>query len=136
MQAQYQYHLDHFDCESKWFEYQERNDTSKENTEHYFRISRGCFNGKIGSMRKIHGANEVDEGIVICGLRYETCLCNYKHPLFDFIITSFNHYNQHGEYPFEGSVADQPAHIVEIFAILNMVKGEHQYKLQQQHKTQ
>lgn len=134
LQAQYKYYLDNYDCESKWFDYQERNNTSRENTEHYFKMSRGCFGGKIGSVRKMHGDNKnVDQGTIVGSLKYESCLCNYKHPLFDFIFTLFNQYDKFGTLPFEGSTAEQPAYIMECFSILSMVKSEHEYE---QHKKQ
>ena len=67
-------------------------------------------------------------GIESCGLRIKAELKDFEYPYFDFIVTIFNRYDTNGTLPYPGALVDQPAKIIEIFNILEVLKAEQEEK--------
>lgn len=62
------------------------------------------------------------------GLRFTESLKKFPCYYFDFYMTLFNQFEQHGTLPFPGSLADQPNLILEIFNVLRRLNNEEQAK--------
>jgi hypothetical protein len=63
-------------------------------------------------------------------LRFKRHLSNFKYPLFGYVITLFQNYER-GVMPFEGSVSEQPAQLMDIFSLLEALKAEQETKLKE-----
>jgi hypothetical protein len=73
----------------------------------------------------------------IDGLGYNKCLCAYRHPQMNTFLLLHQKYEQ-GILPFQGSLLDQPAQIIEIFSVIDRLKAElkeEQNANQQKNKT-
>jgi hypothetical protein len=68
--------------------------------------------------------------ITSCGIKFKKHLSCFKYPLFGYVLTLFQNYER-GQLPFEGSVSDQPAQIMDIFSLLESLKAEQETKLKE-----
>jgi hypothetical protein len=115
-----------FQCEKEWSDYADRTSSSNDEVKKFFKQSKGCFGGVLGTLRKTHGAKKVDTGLEIGGLKFNTCLCNFKHPNINYFATIFFQFNKHGTLPFEGPITNQPNKIMEIFDVMSLVMSEYE----------
>ncbi len=59
-----------------------------------------------------------------CGVRIKGDTSKLSYESFDYVMHLFDGYEK-GVLPFEGSLADQPAQIMQIFVLINLLKLEH-----------
>ncbi len=71
-----------------------------------------------------NSCNTVKDSLMfsIDGYDYNTCVCNFIHPEFNFFIALFGEYDKHGTLPFSGALGDQPAYIMDTLALLRSLK--------------
>ena len=81
-----------------------------------YKSSRGC--GRVVN----HTVDRIDN------VRFTTCLCGLKHPLTDSLL-KLSEYMDKGLLPYEGSVMDQPAQIMELIDIVSRAKINEQAEL-------
>lgn len=96
-------------------------------------LSRGYTAEALALTKKI--APTVFTPVTSCGLRFTKHLSKFKYPLFGYALVLFENYER-GQLPFEGSVADQPAQVMELFALLQNLRNERELSLikkQEQH---
>ncbi len=79
--------------------------------------------------RLVHTKNKcdriVDKSIYeVDGFEYNTCMCNFIHPELDLFLTYFTEYETHGNWPYKGTIADQPNYIVEVIKLLQSLKNK------------
>jgi hypothetical protein len=75
---------------------------------------------KIALRGKVKGCGYVTKHQIdqIDNIVFHTCLCKLKHPfLYDFMF--MNEQRKNGVLPFEGSLLNQPAQIIELLKITN-----------------
>lgn len=74
----------------------------------------------------------------ILNLRFSEPLKKFADQVynFDYFLTLYMSYKNHGLLPFEGSHADQPNKIIEVFNIINAVVTELQIKDQKKQEQQ
>lgn len=51
---------------------------------------------------------------------------------FGYAITLFDLYHRHGVLPYQGSLSEQPAKIIEIFQVLDQLKTEHETRVNEE----
>lgn len=56
---------------------------------------------------------------------FHKCLCNFRNDSFSYYMQLYNSYKL-GMLPFEGSVSDQPAAIMEAFSVIDRLQNERQ----------
>jgi len=78
----------------------------------------------IEKYRKSRGCGRVVNRTIdrIGNIKFNTCLCRIKHPLFDQLQTITDFYDK-GGLPFDGSLMDQPAQVIELIEIMNSAKN-------------
>ena len=60
----------------------------------------------------------------------------FDFPHFLFYLEAFRAYDEHGVLPDVGSFFEQPAHIMEIFAILKAIQSEEAAQAEKEHQRQ
>lgn len=65
--------------------------------------------------------------VTSCGLKFTKHLSHFKYPLFGYALLLFENYEK-GLLPFEGSVAEQPAQVMDLFGLIQNLKAEQQTK--------
>jgi hypothetical protein len=60
---------------------------------------------------------------------------NYNYPQFGYVYTLFKKYSEQGVLPFQGSMADQPAQVIEIFNTLDGIESELKEKAHKEAQT-
>lgn len=70
--------------------------------------------------------------LISCNLHLKGNLDQWEEPYFDYLLTMYNQYNKHGHLPFEGSLTNQPAKIVEYFELFNQLDMERQDKIRKE----
>jgi hypothetical protein len=86
--------------------------------------ARGYSDAAIEAARK----SVIVSPTVSQGLRFTRHLSRYKYPLMSYVLTLLENYER-GQLPFPGSVSEQPAQIMEIFALLQSLKHERDQRL-------
>lgn len=71
------------------------------------------------------GVLNPNRAIQVGEYEFHSCLChgNFRHPSMDFILGAYNSYRV-GLLPFEGAYADQPAQIMELLQLIQMLHDE------------
>lgn len=85
---------------------------------------------QVEAMRQAERFNPVKS----LGLNFTKPFRNFPCDSFDFYTTLFSQYDKHGTLPFPGSLADQPAIIIEIFNTLKALVNEAQGKEMEKEK--
>lgn len=65
--------------------------------------------------------------ITSCGLKFTKHLSHFKYPLFGYVLSLYENYER-GQLPFDGSVSDQPAQVMDIFSVISNIRFEQQKK--------
>ena len=111
---------DRFQCEQKVDRYYKLNmdrkrmapDRAMEEAEKMVEAQNSCDSVRDTAMYEIDGYS------------FNTCVCNFIHPEFNFFIGLFGEYDKHGTLPFPGSLADQPAYIMDVLQLIRSLKLE------------
>jgi hypothetical protein len=61
-----------------------------------------------------------------CGFRFNS-LRGFECPRLNYYLTIYD-YSQNKAMPFEGGACDQPAQVMELFAVIDQLKAEHSKK--------
>lgn len=87
------------------------------------------------TINKAHHCNNttVKPFYVVDEYEYTTCPCNFKNPLFNYLLVCSDSMEK-GILPFAGSLSEQPAKVMEALTLLDNLKLE--FKLEQQAKAQ
>ncbi len=72
----------------------------------------------------------------LLNLKFKGSLKKYVYPYFDFVLSSFMAFKEHGVLPFEGAYSDQPAQIIHIFDVFQAIKNEYESRAMEQHKRE
>jgi hypothetical protein len=72
-------------------------------------------------------AVEAFQPVTSCGLKFTKHLSRFKYPLFGYALQLFENYER-GLLPFEGSVSDQPAQVMELFSVIQNLRFEQEKK--------
>lgn len=90
-------------------------------------LTRGYTEEQIKAMQN-HSRSAIHE-VISMNLHFKCNLDQFDYPLFNYVLTLWEAYDTHGVLPFEGSLVDQPAYILEVFQILTSLKIEREKKL-------
>ncbi len=71
----------------------------------------------------------------IDNINFHSCVCDHLHPDMNHLLFLHSKYEE-GVLPFEGSLSDQPNHIIEIFHILDRKKMEWKEKNRKEQEAQ
>ena len=83
---------------------------------------KGCF----GSNRPVF---QIDE------FKFHTCIGNLWSNSFDIVMDMYNLYNKRGKLPFDGTILDQPAKILDIFKIMDSLRNEYEQEQEAKEKN-
>ena len=65
-------------------------------------------------------------------LLFHTCVCNFKHPLMSWFMECEEAFSK-GILPYEGSLSEQPAKIMEVIYLLQSLKMDYNIYMQKKH---
>lgn len=82
---------------------------------------------------KVLSKNVQSLAIESCGVRIKGDVSKLSYEFFDHVMHLFDGYEK-GILPFEGSLSDQPAQIMQIFTLVNLLKLEHKKFLHEEQK--
>jgi len=68
-------------------------------------------------------------------LKFKTDLSKFKYKQFNLVLALFDKYDKHGIMPFDGSHADQPAQLMEVFSIIENLRLEDEKRVVNNVKT-
>lgn len=87
------------------------------------------------AMKAVETKVKVDTGSVVSmGIKFKRHLSQFRYPLMSYVLTLFEGYER-GVLPYQGSLADQPFKIIEIFNLLTHLKLEQEgRRLREQEK--
>jgi hypothetical protein len=89
-----------------------------------YRKAMGCYAFK----RKVYAEDSNDNWGI--NVRYYTCPGNLYDPSLGYLYSLFEKYER-GFLPFEGTISDQPAKVVECFNLIVNLREDHARKLQE-----
>lgn len=92
-------------------------------------VKRGYNEDMIKALSKVAPSLEIKS----CGLSIKGNVSAIKYEYFDYVMGLYEGY-ENGILPFNGSLADQPNQIINIFTIISILKNEHQQKLLDEQK--
>lgn len=72
----------------------------------------------------------------ILNLEFSGSLEQFDYPNFDYVMTLFSAYDRQGILPFQGSLAEQPAQIIDIFSILTQIQFETQVRSRKEYEAE
>lgn len=74
-------------------------------------------------VQKANGCGKIHDKVKyqIGDIGYKSCFCTYRHPDFNSFLFLYKNYEK-GILPFEGSILEQPAYIIEIFGLIETLK--------------
>lgn len=93
----------------------------------------GYTKEQLEQVRLIRKGKKV--GIKSCGLYFTRDLSEFNCEKFNYYFLLFQNYER-GNLPFEGTIADQPAQIIEIFNTFQMLRAEQEDKARKQIERQ
>jgi hypothetical protein len=86
---------------------------------------RGYSDAAIKEMEKRATPQTVES----LNLRFTSALDNFELEGFDYYYSLYQYFSTNKALPFSGSLADQPAKIIEIFSLFNQLEQERELKL-------
>ena len=89
-------------------------------------LSKGYSEQALELMRSKIG--KLPSEILSLDVHFKCGIETINYDQFGYTITMFDAYDKHGILPFPGSFSEQPAKIIEIFQVLDQLKGEHEKK--------
>lgn len=95
-------------------------------------LEKGYSEEAIRQLQKRVGTST--DFIVSANLRLQGNLARFEYPYFNFVMALFDKYNRFGVLPYPGSMADQPAKILEIFDLLAQLQYEAEEEARKEHE--
>lgn len=109
------------------------NNAGNERTSELELLERGYTREQLEQVRLSKKRQRV--GIKSCGLYFTRDLSEFNCEKFNYYFLLFQNYER-GNLPFEGTIADQPAQIIEIFNTFQMLRAEQEDKARKQLERQ
>ena len=109
------------------------NNAGSEKTSENELLQRGYTKEQLEVIRSQKKRQNV--GIKSCGLYFTSDLSNFNCEKFNYYFLLFQNYER-GNLPFEGTIADQPAQVIEIFNTFQMLRAEQEEKTRKQIERQ
>jgi hypothetical protein len=85
-------------------------------------IARGYTKQQLAAVKK---PLKRHHAVNIFNLKFTKPLTDFRYSLLNYVCVLFENYEK-GNLPYEGTISEQPAQIIEIFQVIKSIRYEHQ----------